>query len=474
MTKWWLRRRVRVHLTIWYVGAMVAVLAVYAAVVLAFVSRSASEALDSRLRADYSWAAEMWDQTPDGTLTWFDADPQDEDNPWLQVWSAKGELLFRTAVAGRTPIPQSVELSRTATGRIVSVKTTGPTYRVLSRALTVGDRAVVIQVAKSEESMRAELVGLVLYLVFGLPLGVGVAGVGGYLLARRALAPVDRMAERAREITATRLSERLPVEVPDDELGRLATVFNETLGRLERAFEQMRRFTGDVSHELRTPLTAIRTVGEVGLREIRDPKSYCAVIESMLEEADRLSFLVERLLLLSRAESGQAQLATEVVDLRELADEVAGHLGVLAEEKGQLIVVEQTASSSAVVDRLILRHALINLVDNAIKYSPEDTQIRIAISRSACGATLEVQDLGIGIEPGGRDRVFDRFYRGAARPTGGAGLGLSISKWAVEVNGGQLSCEERAGGGSTFRITLPSPHVLLADIDSTREHGGSL
>ena len=206
--------------------------------------------------------------------------------------------------------------------------------------------------------------------MLGLPLGVAIAGLGGYSLARRALAPVERMTERARLITAERLSDRLPVDHPDDELGRLATVFNETLGRLEASFEQMRRFTADVSHELRTPLTAIRSVGEVGLREPRDGRDYRAIIGSMLEEVDRLSGLVDRLLTLSRAESGQAKLSVEVVDLNELAEDVVSYLGVLAEEKGQSLTVEAVGAPRGLGDRLVLRQSLINLVDNAIKYTP--------------------------------------------------------------------------------------------------------
>ena len=187
--------------------------------------------------------------------------------------------------------------------------------------------------------MQQELTAFGLLMLFGLPLGVAVAGLGGYALVRRALRPVDVMAEQARLITATKLDARLPVDEPNDELGRLATVFNETLARLEGAFGQMERFTGDVSHELRTPLTAMRMVGEVGLREPRDPKSYQHIIESMLEEADRLSNLVDRLLLFSRAESGRVSLARAPIDLATLAEEVAAYLGVLADERGQQIVV---------------------------------------------------------------------------------------------------------------------------------------
>jgi signal transduction histidine kinase len=258
---------VRARLTLWYVAAMVVVLTVYAAGVFMFVHRSGSRALDARLRSDFTWAAEMWEQQSDGTVTWFDANDaiDDEDNPWLQVWTERGDLLFQTAVARRNPLADARALAAEPPDHIVSVSGR-PNYRVLSRPGLVGGHSVIIQVARSDAPMRRELGELTLILVLGLPFGVAAAGLGGYALARGALAPVTRMAARAQSITAARLNDRLPVDHPHDELGRLAVVFNETLERLEQSFQQMQHFTGDVSHELRTPLTAIRTVGEVALR----------------------------------------------------------------------------------------------------------------------------------------------------------------------------------------------------------------
>jgi heavy metal sensor kinase len=268
------------------------------------------------------------------------------------------------------------------------------------------------------------------------------------------------MAEQARLITAERLTERLPVDNPGDELGRLATVFNQTLMRLESSFQQMRRFTADASHELRTPLTAMRSVGEIGLRGRRDPYAYREVIGSMLEEVDRLSLLVDRLLTLSRADSGESILSRERVDLCELAEEVTMQLAVLAEEKQQSLTVEAGSPSHCIGDRMVLRQALLNLVDNAIKYSPDGGRIVVKVSTSGEGmAVLDVSDTGPGIPSDLRPRVFDRFYRAdrsrSRENGGGTGLGLSIARWAVEVNGGQLTLESSEGPGATFRITLP-------------------
>ena len=465
MSRWWFSRSLRVRLTVWHVAAIVVVLAVYASAVFTLVGRNGSQALDDRLRSDFRWAAEMAQQGPDGRLTWFEGDDWEEDNPWLKVSSEGGQPLYRTAVAQRLPVPESDTLIRNPDGRIASVPTPAAPFRILTGRATIAGQPVVLQVGRSEAALRRELGELMLVLVLGLPLSVAAAGLGGYWLARGALAPVDRMAERARAITAERLGERLPIDNPRDELGRLASVFNATLGRLEASFDQMRQFTADVSHELRTPLTAIRSVGEVGLRERRDEAAYRAVIGSMLEDANRLADLVDRLLTLSRADTGEVKLSADAIDLGELAENVATHLGVLAEEKNQSMTVERVGTPHCVGDRLVLRQALINLVDNAIKYTPAGGQIHVRVSAGSDRATLEVSDTGPGIPSHRQTQVFDRFYRGDHHRAGaphGAGLGLAIAKWAVEANRGELTYERATGGGSSFRIRLPNLSGLAA------------
>ena len=456
----------RLRLTLWNVAVMVVILAVYAGTVFVFVSRSGSEGLNDRLYADFQWPREMLERLPDGSLETFDESGDSDASPWLQVRSLGGELLYSTSIAERSLVPHMDELAVEALDEIVSVADVDPPWRVLSGESTIGGEQYVIQVARSEAAMRSERFELLLILLFGLPVGVALAGLGGYSLARRALAPVNSMADRARSITAERLQDRLPVDNPHDELGRLATVFNETLTRLESSFEQMRRFTSDASHELRTPLTAIRSVGEVGLRGRKTEADYRDVIASMLEEVDRMARLVERLLMLSRADTGQAKLSMDRVELGELAGEVAGQLDVLAEEKQQTISVECVKNVSWTGDRLVLRQALLNLVDNAIKYTPGNGEISISVDYVPGNAILDVTDTGPGIPSELRDLVFDRFYRvdgSRSRGNGGGmGLGLSIAKWGIEAHGGRLTLEKAGEGGSVFRITLPGAVVETA------------
>jgi len=462
-------KSVRVRLTLWHITVMLAVLGVYAAGVYTFVRNNSSRLLDERLHDDFDWASDMLAQRPDGTIAPYD-ETGEGDSPWLQVWSLQGQLLYDTPEARRNPVPQSNQLAVAAkeVDRVVTVPEVSPPYRVMSGGARIGGRPVLVQVARSEGPIAQNLNQLIYILFLGLPGAVAIAGLGGYLLARRALAPIERMSARARSINAERLNDRLPVDNPDDELGRLATVFNDTLTRLESSFQQMRRFTADASHELRTPLTAIRSVGEVGLRGRRDETAYREIIGSMLEEVDRLALLVDRLLMLSRADTGRTNLSMDVVDIPELASEVAEQLNVLAEEKSQSVRVRCDSVPLWFGDRMVLRQAMLNLLDNAIKYTPEGGTIEVHVSQEPMATTIDVVDSGPGIPFELQPRIFDRFYRvdksRSRENGGGTGLGLAIAKWAVEVNGGRLTLEP-APSGSRFRISLPEtvPNEVTAD-----------
>jgi heavy metal sensor kinase len=324
----------------------------------------------------------------------------------------------------------------------------------------VAEPSYTIAAAVGEGARRDAFWTLAVILAAGIPLAAALAVAGGYFLAGRALAPVGAMADKAQKITADSLGERLPVLNPQDEFGRLAIVFNDTLSRLNDSFDRLRRFTADASHELRTPLTSMRSVGEVALQGTLTPAKYREVIGSMLEEVSRLTHLVDSLLLLTRADSGTTQPARERVELSALTGSVADHLRILAEEKQQSLSVDAPARVETLCDPAILRLGLMNLLHNAIKYTPAGGAIHVRAMAGESGQPLiEVQDSGPGIAPAHRERIFERFYRadtGLNGESAGVGLGLAIASWAVAANGGRIELESEESKGSVFRIVLPA------------------
>lgn len=457
-------RSVRARLALWFALGLLLVVSAYAAAVLAQVRDDLYEALDSQLEGDVAlvtgWLRQAPAADPPGLAMpmMSSSERTGGELPWLETWSGDGR---RLSLAGPRPeLPPMRGALAPGKAQASSVRLSdGRRVRALVTRATIGDRTIVVRVGRSEQAAQHELQEFTAALVFSLPLAFVIAAGAGYWLAGRALAPVSEMTARARRITAEHLGDRLPVEDPRDEFGQLATVINDALARLEHSFDTLRRFTADASHELRTPLTAIRSVGEIGLRERRSEADYREIVGSLLEEAERLTTLVDGLLMLSRADAGRIALRPIAVDLRELAQEVVADFGVLAEEKHQRLLVDGETAVLASADRGTLRQALINLVDNAIKYSPDERTIVLRVVRRDSEAVIEVADDGPGIEPSHLPRIFDRFYRvdeARSRAAGGAGLGLSLARWAVEANGGRLTVESSPGRGSVFSIVLPA------------------
>lgn len=376
---------------------------------------------------------------------------------WLEVWDDRGNRLLCTGTMEDPRLGSPRPGSGALPARTVDTPS-GP-VRVLRARVEAGGHSFVVRAAVSELATRRQLRSLRIQLA-ALSLGVVLlGGLGGWALARTALGPLARMASQARRLTAERLDERLSLPDSSLEVDQVRDAFNETLGRLQRSFEGLRRFSADASHELRTPLTALRSVGEVALRQARTAEHYREVVSTMLEEVDRLSRLAEELLALARAEAGQARIERERVDLAALATDVVERLAVLAEERGQSL--EAAAPGPVVVlgDRVALRQALVNLVDNAVKYSGPGTRIRVRTGARPGLGVVEVVDEGPGIAAEHRERVFDRFYRidrSRSREMGGTGLGLSLVKWTAEAHGGRVELDSEPGRGSTFRLVLPA------------------
>jgi heavy metal sensor kinase len=456
----WSAASIRVRLTGWYALVLSLMLIVYATATFVAVRHEFFEQLDDQIHDDFESVEGFLKPTPDGRVAWSGDRPRDPDNDedrGSQVWSAGGDEIYRSGAFVVLPPVALVTMGGQA--RYESIVSNGHRWRTLTGTSLVGGRSVAIRVSRSEERVRGQLWEVLTVLVFGFPLVVALAGVGGYVLARRALTPIDHLASEARRITADRLHERLSVPNQHDEIGRLAAVINETFARLESSFDQLRRFTADASHELRTPLSVIRSIGESGLGETRTPAEYKEAMGSMLEEVDRLTNLVDTLLRLSYGDAGTVRLSRASIDLGQLTRDVVSSLGILAEERHQELRLEVADGVHVSADRLVLREAITNVVDNAIKYSPHGSTVDIRVRVEGNRALLTVADEGPGIAPEHRERIFDRFFRldeARSRDSGGTGLGLAIAKWAVEVNGGQISVEPARAGGSVFTIELPA------------------
>ena len=297
------------------------------------------------------------------------------------------------------------------------------------------------------------------HFLFGAPLVLLFASAGGYFLARKSLAPIAVMNQQTQRISAENLSARLDVANPRDEVGQLALTINALLARLDAAFQEQRRFIADASHELRTPLAILRGETEVALQQDRGTTDYQESLALIKDEAERLSRIVENLFLLARQPVDAATMTREMVRLDQLVTACARAASVLAVQKGLRLQLQDNLEAITVTgDEEMLKRMLLNLLDNAVKYTPEGGVISIDLRSQDGHARIVVTDTGIGISVEDQPRIFDRFFRvdkARSRALGGAGLGLSIARWIVAGHGGVLSVESAPGRGSAFRVELP-------------------
>jgi heavy metal sensor kinase len=461
---------IRIRLTFWYVGIFSLILVAYT---------GGASFLHYQQLNDQLYRAEIQDlETVEGLL-YFSADGQlllQEDyhsrpqsrlllDRMMEVLDDQHHVVFRNEKLknmdlGGTPLP--AEESAGYFARRLSLSD-GTKVLCVSHLHGFRGHNLLIRVAYSTEPLTIRLYEFLGALFLVMPVAIVIAGLAGYRMAGKVLDPVEQMANLAQHITADRLSERLPVENPRDEFGHMAQVLNDLLERLEQSFTNLRRFTSDVSHELRTPLASMRSVGEVGLQRRREPAEYEDIIGSMLEEVAQLSSLVNSLLTIAQADSGSIELNRDELRLAELVAETIAIVSVLADERKQTIVATGDESITIAADRGFLRMALLNLLDNAVKFSPPESKIEISwnVVRQASEISrveLTVKDQGAGIPEEDREHVFDRFYRvdeGRNRRDGGVGLGLAITKWIVESHGGAIRIVSGNTGGSAFLMSLP-------------------
>ncbi len=335
----------------------------------------------------------------------------------------------------------------------------GPRDRIAMRTVESKGRTYHIEVSASLDSIDSELAVVRRAIFVALPLILALAGVGGYWLATRSLRPLGWMAEQARSITETNLETRIKIDNAAEELAVLVTSFNELLSRLDQSFDTMRRFVADASHELRTPISVIRGEADVALSQERSAAEYRESLGVVLDESRRLSRLVDDLLNLARADAGHVRLQTHDFYLNELLAECCRSVQGLAGTRGLALECCAGNDLQFTGDEQLLRRLVINLLDNAIRYTPSGGKVRAELQSANGSVRLRVSDTGIGIAPEDAARVFERFYRAGearSRQNGGFGLGLAIVRWIAESHHGTVDCVSRPGEGSTFTVILPN------------------
>jgi heavy metal sensor kinase len=464
-------RSLRARLTLWYTSLMTVTLLLLGGIAYGFLGYSLARDID---RALQGVALTLAEQSPRGNAP---AVPPDIDaifrrffgfSPWDRYverhhpWSNRSPQ--ESSPRGpRLPLhPQALDRAAKGLATFETVQGLG-VYPV--RVLTYPVREAsgvtsLVQVGMSLESVAVTRRRFLLVMAAVLPVAILLAGGGGWLLAQRALKPVDQMTEAARRISAEHLEERVGTTGTGDELDRLASTLNDMLSRLDLAFRQMRQFSADVSHELQTPLTILQGELEVALRTPRSPEEYRRVLTSALEESERIARLVEGLLLLSRADAGVLRMDHQPIDLPRLVAEVCEHMQLLAAAHGVTVALGSLAPMTIQGDPQHLRRLLLNLVDNGIKYTPAGGHVTIMLQEDDGWAALCVVDTGIGLSPEEQAQIFQRFYRAPealSQGEEGSGLGLCIARSIAEAHGGHLQVESTPGGGSTFTLLLPLP-----------------
>ena len=351
-------------------------------------------------------------------------------------------------------------LERAFAGEVVyeTVENARPRLRLVTIPIMDNKKVTsIVQVGTSledfDDSMRRLLIILIIGIITSVSLTIGV----GYLMAKKALKPVDKIRRAAVKISSRNLEEYIDIGARRDELGKLAETFNAMISRLRDAFQRINQFSIDVSHELKTPLTILKGGTEVALRKARDPEEYRALLASHLEEIDRMSRIIDDLLLLSKADTGKMQLNVSEIDLKDLILQVYVGMKISAEKKDVALIVDDLQDTRLKGDELKLRRMLWNIVENGIKYTNSGGRVEISSASDDGYVRINVRDTGVGIGEEDIKYVFDRFYRAdrARKRESGTGLGLSISKWIAEAHRGAIEVESHPPSGSLFSIKLP-------------------
>jgi heavy metal sensor kinase len=461
---------IRWRLTLWNTLGLAVLLLVFAGLVYALLRHALYEQVDRKLleameqlKQDGRAASHAEERLRYWIFEW-----REHENLAAVAYDGAGNVVARTEQLAAASVPPGPAFNlgeHQAKDEVIPIL---GRQRVLQGSLMLGDRPISLIIMASLEDVDHELGELRTVLGTAIPLVLLLSGALGYVLARKALSPMERLRRSAEEITAERLERRLPVFNPHDELGRLTATFNTTIERLQKSFAEIRRFTADASHELRTPLTAIRMEAEVALTRPLGLADHQQLLGSILEECDRLTRLTDQLLALAREDARATRQAHEPVDLSALVNDIADTMRPLAEAKGIRFHVRADPDTRILGDPARLREVFLNLLDNAIKYTPDGGEIEIRSNVQGKEAVVAVRDSGIGIPAEHQPYVFERFYRvdkARTRAEGGTGLGLSIAQSIVSSHGGKIELTSTPGKGTIFTVRVPVQPVSDGSLD---------
>ena len=442
-------KSIRTRLTLWYLAIIVILLLMFSSVAYFMLYYNLYNNLDNSLqnRANSLSGATMVIPRSNELLMSFDANgTMTQQIGGVTVDASKLSGLITKAVAG-----QNTYL--TATG------TENQQVRLYATAFfnPFNGQPVVIVVGQTTTEITDVLHTFIYVIVFAMVGVIVLAGLGGLFLAERALKPVQLITKTAQNIEGSDLSQRINVKT-DDELGRLASTLNEMIGRLEESFNRQRQFTADASHELRTPLAIMQAEATLALSKERTPDDYRKSLETISQESDYMSSVISKLLFLARSDAGKEQLNFEGVELKELITGLSANIEVLAQDKEIKFAVDAKEELTVNGDKVKLRQLFINILENAVRYTPADGLISVSLVKQESNAVVSISDTGIGIPPEHLPHIFERFYRvdkARARADGGVGLGLAIAKIIAESHKGTITVASEVGKGTTFTISLP-------------------
>ncbi len=453
-------RPIRVRLTLWYVLLLAIVLAAFGGALYLALSLTLYSNVDHILRSSAALLAGAVEMGAQAQLAPW-KDPQEGEHFW-RVLAPSGQVVAQSNSPVTDALPNDPAIIGAALDRgglIQTARVHDELLRLHTAPVVRGEELVgFVQVGLSVDDIYETRAAFRWILVLVLPVTLAIASAGGLFLAGRALRPVDQITRAAQTISAHDLSQRLNLDLPDDELGRLACTFDAMIERLDHAFQRQRRFTADASHELRTPLTVIKGDLSLALARPRDAEYYRRVLVEVDKEVDQMGRLVERLLALARADAEGITLDRQTVDLSVLLTDLIEQMRPLFEAKGLELTVQVAPKLTASVGVDALTQVVLNLLENAIKYTPAQGRVRLIAHRAGSEVRIAVSDSGPGIPARHLPHIFDRFYRvdrARSCELGGAGLGLAIARELTCAHGGDLTVHSIPGEGSTFTVHLP-------------------